>query len=113
MFQKKMLKKRPRMSQAKFSKMFNSLLLRHMREDIEKFIIRYHCTLTEIVFQCDTDCTNFAKDNGLGSYGTGHAYILADLVAWLNNNGKEPAGVLSMDLTDTIEAEMKKPLPYG
>ena len=39
-------------------------------------------------------------------YNETYAYVLPDLVAWSNNSGKEPHGVIFKNLGDALEKEM-------
>ena len=65
-----------------------------------------------VVFQCDSDCVNFAKDVGLryahaGQVHENRIYELADIIAWMNNKGKEPKNVVVLDVTKKIEARLR------
>lgn len=82
----------------------------------------------EVIFQCDYECKYFVKQNGLQhnvveqknlipdkNYNNDgachdnetHARILSDLVAWLNNKGKEPDGIISINFADNLEKELR------
>ena len=87
---------------------YHYVLLKQLREKIEKFLINHNFAITDIVFQCDGDCRRFLKDNGLQHADEGDAYMLSDIVAWANNRGKEPDGVITINLTDMIERELKR-----
>ena len=71
-----------------------------MYERIATFLARHNHALSDVVFQCDSDCDAIAaiiKVNGLRHDNAGNAYRLADIVAWSNNKNKEPRGVKSLD----------------
>ena len=87
--------------------MYNYLLLQHVREKILEFTVKHNHTLSDIVFECDADCRGFVQNNGLHHGDKDYAYILSDLVAWGNNRGREPDGVISVDVTDAIETKLR------
>ena len=81
-----------------------------------------------IIFQCDHEYKYFVKQKGLqhnvveqknlipdknynndAAYHDNetHARILSDLVAWLNNKGKESDGVISINFADILEKESR------
>ena len=80
---------------------FDSVIYnRHMRNKIEIFLSSHKLELREVTFECDGDSDDFAKHVGLEySLTEGEAYVISDVVAWLNNRGKEPQGTVSSDLT--------------
>ena len=79
-----------------------------MYERIATFLARHNHALSDVVFQCDSDCCDFIKVNGLRHDNAGNAYRLADIVAWSNNKNKEPRGVKSLDPRAWMDAELKK-----
>ncbi len=92
----------------KILRAYNKFVLYHLREKITNFLTKYGYTLSDIVFECDMDCRTLLKDNGLGYTDKNTAHMLSDIIAWANNNNKEPKGVISIDLTEIIEIELKK-----
>ncbi len=86
---------------------YNYLILHRIRDQITEFTHKHNTSLSEINFQCDYDCKNFAKDNGLRYTKEGNAHMLSDLVAWSNNKGFEPDGVVAMDITQYLEKELR------
>ena len=108
--------KKRRISRVKLVRIFHYYLLKLIRSKIEDFLIQYSCSLYDIYFECDSDCRNFIKQNGLRHTDIGKAHTIADIVAWANNRNKEPIGALSLDLTDdirkTIYKYIKKSIPH-
>lgn len=85
---------------------YNKLVMHYMEKRIMTFLNNNGYTLSDIIFQCDQDCLKFAKDNGLRHTDTDSTHILADIVAWANNRGIEPDGVVVLDIVDKVEAEL-------
>ena len=79
-------------------------------EKIKAFVTKHGNALSDVVFQCDSNCGRFAKDGGLNHKDADDAHMLADIVAWANNKNKEPAGAISMDLKKAIEEKPKQKL---
>ncbi len=102
--------KQKNISSEKIFRMYNNILMYEIRESIVDFLSKHNHALSDIVFQCDQDCLNFAKDTGLRYTEVGDAHMLADIVAWANNKNIEPDGVIAMDLRDIIERRLKKEL---
>lgn len=84
------------------------ILRKHIQADAETFFAEHGHAVHEVVFQCDDDCADFVKSNGLTRGDPGDAHMLADIVAWSNNRGKELAGVKSVDIRARLETELKK-----
>ena len=87
---------------------YHYLVCRAIRGHIEKFLHQHGCGIDDVVFQCDGDCRDLAKDVGWRYGDAGSAHMLADIVAWANSHGREPVGVVSLDLTDSIYEQMIK-----
>jgi len=94
----------------KIYRVYNRAVVYHMQKKIGEFLTRHGSTVHDVVWQCDGDCRNIVRENGLRHGNTGSAYHLADVVAWANNRGMEPRGVIPLDLTDRIRAELAKAL---
>ena len=78
-----------------------------MRDGIASFLKPYKLEIRDVVFECDGDCEKFAKHVGLNySHSEGEAYVISDIVAWLNNRGKEPPGTISNDLRNQLEKNL-------
>ena len=91
---------------------YNRLLLKEIRGRIQHFLSAHRCALSDIVFQCDGVCVDFAKDVGLRhAYVThardGDAHTLADIVAWANNKGMESKSVTHLDVTGRIGTRLR------
>ena len=87
---------------------YNRLLLKFMREKINEFLIMHKAELSKVGFQCDADCNGFISDNNLCSRNQEFVHTLADLVAWSNNRGKEPNGVIYLDPREWIRKELNR-----
>ena len=83
-------------------------LYRQLRDIAAPFFRKHHHDIHKVVFQCDSDCANFVKANGLARDKPGHAHRLADMVAWSNTRNMEPAGVKAVDLRTTLETQLLK-----
>jgi len=92
----------------RFFRAYNYMLWNRMQERVTEFLNRHGHALADVVFQCDSDCRIFVLENGLRCTDGRDAHMLADLVAWSNNRGREPEGVVSVNLADAIKAEMRK-----
>ena len=105
-FKKAVRKRHSQISMGKIIYSCDYLILRQLREKLTEFTNRQRIPLSDVPFQCDSDCKNFIKINGLHPVEPKNAYILSDLVAWSNNRGKEPGGVIFMDLRNVLEEEL-------
>jgi len=99
-----------RYTRMKAYRVFNMAVMYHIQKKIREFLTRHGSTVHDIVWQCDGDCGNIVKEGGLTHGNTGSAYYLADVVAWANNHGMEPRGVIHLDFTDRIKIELAKAL---
>lgn len=105
---KKKLRKRDRyLENKRIWAEYNRLLLHEVRGKITGFVNFHRCTLSDVVFQCDGDCRDFAKDNGLRHAGEGNVYALSDAVAWANNRNLEPNGVRLIDITKILQEKLE------
>ena len=64
------------------------------------FLVSHKCDTDDVHFQCDSDSEDFVCDAGLKPVDEDEVHIVADVIAWLDNNGCEPEGVFSVDLSD-------------
>ncbi len=87
---------------------YNQLLLKFMHGRISEFLARHKAELPEVGFQCDADCYRFISDNNLCLCDQKLVHVLADLVAWSNNRGKEPDGVICLDSRKCIRKELNR-----
>jgi len=99
-----------RYARKKAYRVYNRAVAYHMQKMIGEFLTRHGSTVHDVVWQCDGDCRNIVRENGLRHGNAGSAYHLADVVAWANNHGMEPRGVIRLDFTDRIRAELAKAL---
>lgn len=83
-------------------------LYRELRDITAPFFRKHHHDIHKVVFQCDSDCANFAKANGLARDKPGYAHRLADMVAWSNTRNMEPAGVKAVDLRTALVTQLLK-----
>ena len=81
-----------------------------IKDRMESFAFRNGVTLTDVHFQCDSDCENFIHDIGLKTDQEGSAYVIADHIAGANNVGLEPRGVFSLDLVSELSDELLRKL---
>lgn len=96
------------MARKKIIRMFNNLLLYHLRDTIGEFLVLHKCGQTDVVFQCDDDSVGFLKDNGLNHERGGGAHKIADGVAWGNNKNKVIRGVVEIDLEGVIGSDLRE-----
>ena len=87
---------------------FNSLLRQELMRPTQKFLLERRHTIDEVVCQCDQDCRPLAKIIGFKLQHKGVVHMLADIVAWFNNRGKEPAGVKQIDSAGTLRAKLRQ-----
>jgi len=99
-----------RYARKKAYRVYNRAVAYHMQKRIGEFLTGHGSTVHDVVWQCDGDCRNIVKENGLQYGKTGPAYHLADVVAWANNRGTEPRGTTAADLTGRIGEELAKAL---
>ena len=74
---------------------YGCLLCKYMHERITTFLAKHNHALSDVAFQCDSDCRDFIKVNGLRHDDIGNAHGLSDIVAWSNNKNKEPEGQIT------------------
>lgn len=90
----------------RISKMINYMTFMEIRPRIVNYLAARGCSLTDVIFQCDSDCVMFLKQNSLRTAARGDAYIVSDIVAWANNRGLAPNGVVEIDMTKTLKDKM-------
>ena len=101
---------RRRTGQSRMYRIYYRAVIYLIRRHIENFLASHHYAIHDIYFQCDDDCRNMIKYNGLKHDRPGSAHDLADIVAWANNRCTEPEGVVSINLTEEIKDRLKKTL---
>ena len=87
---------------------FNQQLFRLIRNKINDFLLQHHYTLTEVCFECDSDCRGFAKDNSLRYTNKDKIHSIADVVAWGNGKNIESNGTIPIDLTNEIRISIRE-----
>ena len=98
--------KRKRISEIKILRTYHYLLFQSIRDKIELFLTSHNVSITDIVFQCDSDCRNLIRDCGLKYSDEGIAHQISDVVAWANNKQQDPSGVISLDLSEELEKKL-------
>ncbi|MDA7942036.1 MAG: hypothetical protein MPJ06_03690 [Nitrosopumilus sp.] len=92
----------------KLTTYYNKVLFRCLQPKLQDFFDMHGYGMTDIVFQCDSDCIDFASNNDLGWTDPGRAHSLADVVAWSNNAGFLLDGVMEMNLGEDIITQIMK-----
>ncbi len=105
---KKNAKRRLNIARSKILSIYDTLLLNHIRDEIIQFLKMHNYELHRIFFECDSDCRTFAKVTGLKYKNPGRVHVLSDVIAWANNNGVEPKGVITMDLASKISKKLNQ-----
>ena len=84
-------------------------LYRYIYDVAAPFFRQHRHDVHEVIFQCESDCLNFTKANGLlNEVVDGDAYKLADIVSWSNTRNMEPRGVSEADLRVVLEERLLK-----
>lgn len=99
--------KRPNPALKKIMRKYHYLHLKSVRGRLDKFLNGHGYALASLAVECDSDCKGFAADIGLRPAEPGHAYLVADAVAWANNRGMEPEGVVEVDSADQVTRQLK------
>jgi hypothetical protein len=89
---------------------FNYVVIRKVLPQMQSYALANSMQLTEIVFECDSDCEPFAKIANVKSTKEGKAHNIADKVAWCNNKNKNLPSVIDIDFTNEIVSKMLKVL---
>ncbi len=84
----------------------NLAVSRYIIERLQRFVLEHGQSLEDVIFQCDGDCIRFAKDVNLKYSYKGSAYDLSDVVAWCNNHGLEPKGVVTLDIRNDVKSKL-------
>jgi hypothetical protein len=95
--------RKKRIPENKIIRTYHYLLLHQIREDIEIFLQKHNFAISDIIFECDSDCRNFVKDAGLKYTEKEMSHGISDVVAWANNKNRDPKGVISIDIAQKIE----------
>ena len=87
---------------------FNHILCIEIKKSISDFLLTYNCMPEDVVYQCDSDCTQIARTGKLRCADPDIAHMLADAVAWFNSHGVEPSGVIQLSLAHAITIKMER-----
>jgi len=98
------------MSRGKLFAMFEKILFKYLRHEIEKFTLMYGLGATDIAVECDNDSIVFAKTWGVKHINPSNVHLISDVVAWCNNKNKSIKGVIELDLTGLIQQALIKKL---
>ena len=90
----------------KFFRAYYRTVFQHIAERLRRFTLDHGQRLEDVLFQCDSDCIRFAKDTNLRYVYKGSAYDLSDVVAWCNNRGLEPKGVITLDISSDVKSSL-------
>ena len=85
---------------------YNLAVSKYIIERLQRFVLDHGQSLEDVIFQCDGDCIRFAKDINLKYSYKGSAYDLSDIVAWCNNRGLEPKGVITLDIRNNVKSAL-------
>ena len=100
--------KHKHISRKKIIRTYNNILFHKIREPTLNFLAAHGKSFSDVAFECDSDCRDFLKQNGLRYADAGQVHHLADLIAFANNRGWEPRGVRHADLREYINKELLK-----
>ena len=98
--------KKKNTSNEKIFRAYYRIVFRNIAERLQRFALDHGHKLEDILFQCDSDCIRFAKDTNLRYVYKGSAYDLSDVVAWCNNRGLEPKGVITLDISSDVKSKL-------
>ncbi len=99
---------RKNISKGKILFHYHNIVFYMLKKHIEIFLHKHNCVLSDISFECDSDCQNLIQDCHLRHSDRGIAHMMSDIVAWSNNKGKEPKGVIVLDFTKKIRKEISR-----
>ena len=104
----KQMRRSRKTSEGKIRKAYHQILFHMIKDRMEGFALRHGVLVTDMSFQCDSDCRNFIRDVGLKQDPAGDAHAIADIVAWANNKGTEPSGVIPLDMSSRLEERLRQ-----
>ena len=87
---------------------YNKAAWRSVSGHVEDFIKQHKQDFGDAVFESDGDCIAFLKDVGFKRTAPSYAHMFADAIAWANNAGKAPKGVIEIDATGQIAKALRK-----
>lgn len=102
--------KKNKQSSRRIRNIFDYALLQHISPAMANYLTPRKCTITDVPFQCDTDCIETITIKGIKCCPPSKAHVLADIVAWANTHERLLEGVDDMDLVGRITKSMTKQL---
>ena len=87
---------------------YNTAVWTSVRELIGDFLNQHKQDFGDAVFESDGDCISFLKDVAIKRAKPSYAHMIADVIAWANNAGKAPKGVIEIDATDQIVKTLQR-----
>ena len=95
-----------RMSTGKLFAMFEQILFKYLKHEIEKFTLVHHLSANAIPVECDDDSQVFVKAWGTKSINPNNFHFIADAIAWCNTKEIKLDSVIELDYTKIIKNEM-------
>ncbi len=102
--------KESRKPTGKIIRTFNYIVMRKIQSQLESYARQNSIPLSEINFECDSDCIPFANILQVKTRSESKAHNIADKVAWCNNKKIRLPSVIELDFTNEIVPTMKKML---
>lgn len=87
---------------------YNRVLFGFLRPRILNYLQLHGYMMSDITFQCDSDCSKFAKDNSLKTTHPDSAHSVADIVGWGNHCEMPPEGVVELNFVSDVHARLRK-----
>lgn len=87
---------------------YNTAVWNSVRGRVVNFLNQHKRDFGDAVFESDGDCISFLKDAALKRTEPSYAHMIADAIAWANNAGKAPRGVIEIDATEHIVKTLRK-----
>ena len=87
---------------------YNKAVWRLVSGRVGDFLKQHKQDFGDAVFESDGDCISFLKDVAIKRAEPSYAHMIADAIAWANNAGKAPKGVIEMDATEQIAKALQK-----
>ena len=104
------ISKYKRMSNGKLFAMFEKILFKYLRHDIEKFTLKHHLGLGEIPVECDGDSIAFVKVWGSNSISPQGIHFIADALAWCNTKNIMLDTAVELNYSNKIKTDMIRKL---
>lgn len=95
-----------RMPKGKLFAMFEEILFKYLRHQIEKYTLKHHMAAENIPVECDDDSLVFAKAWRTRSIQPAGAHFIADVLAWCNTKNITLNSVIELNYSDRIKKDM-------